>query len=63
MVLFCLSSSAALARSSPAAKARPQVAKAVIPENEALGRQLPLWSGLPFVGILLSIAVIPMIAP
>jgi Na+/H+ antiporter NhaD/arsenite permease-like protein len=28
-----------------------------------LGEQLPLWSCVPFVGILLSIAVVPMIAP
>ncbi len=28
-----------------------------------LGQQLPLWSCIPFVGILLSIALIPMIAP
>jgi Na+/H+ antiporter NhaD/arsenite permease-like protein len=28
-----------------------------------LGAQLPLWSAIPFVGILLSIAVFPLIAP
>jgi Na+/H+ antiporter NhaD/arsenite permease-like protein len=63
VVIFCLSSSAVLARSSPAPKAQPQAASAVVPEHEALGQELPLWSGLPFVGILLSIAIIPMIAP
>jgi len=29
----------------------------------ALGARLPLWSALPFVGILLSIAVFPLVAP
>jgi len=29
----------------------------------ALGSRLPLWSALPFVGILLSIAVFPLVAP
>ncbi|MCX6833006.1 MAG: sodium:proton antiporter [candidate division Zixibacteria bacterium] len=62
-VLLCLSSSTVLAKLSPTAKTRPQVEKVVVPDHEALGRQLPLWSGLPFVGILLSIAIIPMIAP
>jgi Na+/H+ antiporter NhaD/arsenite permease-like protein len=60
IVLFCLSSSVVLAKSLPAAEAQPQT---VVPEHENLGSQLPLWSGLPFVGILLSIAIIPMIAP
>ena len=35
-------------------------------ENEpsvALGATLPLWSAIPFIGILLSIAVFPLIAP
>jgi Na+/H+ antiporter NhaD/arsenite permease-like protein len=29
----------------------------------ALGEVLPLWSGLPFAGILLSIAFVPLVAP
>ncbi|MDO9170843.1 MAG: sodium:proton antiporter, partial [bacterium] len=29
----------------------------------SLGTRLPLWSALPFVGILLSIAVFPLLAP
>ena len=28
-----------------------------------LGERLPLWSAIPFVGILLSIAVLPLVAP
>lgn len=63
LAIFCLSFSAVLARSSPGVKAQQQVVDVVAPEHEALGRQLPLWSGLPFVGILLSIAIIPMVAP
>ena len=31
--------------------------------SEELGTLLPLWTGLPFVGILLSIALLPLIAP
>ena len=28
-----------------------------------LGKSLPLWSGIPFAGILLSIALFPLMAP
>ncbi|MBC6951476.1 sodium:proton antiporter, partial [candidate division KSB1 bacterium] len=28
-----------------------------------LGASLPLWSGFPFAGILLSIALFPLLAP
>ena len=31
--------------------------------GEVLGRTLPAWSALPFVGILLSIALFPLLAP
>ena len=31
--------------------------------NADLGSELPLWTAIPFVGILLSIAVFPLIAP
>jgi Na+/H+ antiporter NhaD/arsenite permease-like protein len=31
--------------------------------SEQLGTLLPLWTGIPFVGILLSIALLPLIAP
>ena len=30
---------------------------------ERLGRTLPIWSGVPFAGILLSIALFPLLAP
>jgi len=30
---------------------------------DLLGRELPLWSVIPFIGILLSIAVFPLVAP
>ena len=34
------------------------------PEGESsLGSELPLWSVIPFVGILLSIAIFPLVAP
>jgi Na+/H+ antiporter NhaD/arsenite permease-like protein len=32
-------------------------------EHEDLGTELPLYTGLPFVGILLSIALFPLVAP
>lgn len=32
-------------------------------DAEAMGRELPLWSAIPFAGILLSIALFPLIAP
>ncbi len=35
----------------------------IVDEVRALGTKLPLWSGIPFVGILLSIALWPMVAP
>ncbi len=31
--------------------------------QHSLGEQLPLWSGFPFIGILLSIALFPLLAP
>jgi len=31
--------------------------------NDELGKKLPLWAILPFVGILLSIAIFPLVAP
>jgi Na+/H+ antiporter NhaD/arsenite permease-like protein len=32
-------------------------------QAEALARALPIWSGIPFAGMLLSIALLPLIAP
>ena len=32
-------------------------------DGSLLGERLPLWSAIPFVGILLSIAIFPLIAP
>ncbi len=32
-------------------------------QEELLGEKLPLWSAIPFAGILLSIAVFPLLAP
>ncbi len=32
-------------------------------EGSSLGAELPLWSVIPFVGILLSIAIFPLVAP
>ena len=41
----------------------PTPARDLAVEAEHLGRALPLWSGLPFAGILLSIALFPLLAP
>ncbi len=32
-------------------------------QADAIGRHLPLWSGLPFAGILLSMAMMPLLVP
>jgi len=40
-----------------------QAASSAPNEHGDLGRALPLWSGLPFAGILLSIALLPLLAP
>jgi len=37
--------------------------EAVSGEHADLGKSLPLWSGFPFAGILLSIALFPLLAP
>ncbi|HSV95497.1 MAG TPA: sodium:proton antiporter [Spirochaetota bacterium] len=42
------------------ATAAPEVAAA---HESNLGKDLPLWSALPFAGILLSIALFPLVAP
>ncbi len=39
------------------------IAHAPAADETDLGERLPLWSVLPFVGILLSIAVFPLVAP
>jgi len=39
------------------------VPAAAASETHALGESLPLWSALPFVGILLSIALFPLLRP
>ena len=31
--------------------------------SETMARELPLWTGIPFLGILLSIALLPLLAP
>jgi Na+/H+ antiporter NhaD/arsenite permease-like protein len=46
-----------------AASLLPETAWAAAPGHEDLGKVLPLMSALPFVGMLLSIAVFPLVAP
>jgi len=41
----------------------PSFASEAVHEAGGLGSQLPLWSVIPFVGILLSIAIFPLVAP
>lgn len=54
------------ARSAEEFKAEGQekISEQTMPSTAAdLGVKLPLWSCIPFVGILLSIAIMPMVAP
>jgi Na+/H+ antiporter NhaD/arsenite permease-like protein len=41
----------------------PAPARDFEPDLEHLARSLPLWTGLPFAGMLLSIALFPLLAP
>ena len=41
----------------------PNVALASTPEGAVLGEILPIWSVVPFIGILLSIALFPLATP
>jgi Na+/H+ antiporter NhaD/arsenite permease-like protein len=41
----------------------PELASAAAEGQESLGARLPAWSALPFVGILLSIALLPLLKP
>lgn len=50
------------ALASPAGQASPE-ALAFERMAEEIKRTLPLWSGLPFAGMLLSIALFPLLAP
>ena len=53
--------------SSPGNKAKAVTADQcpvkIEPFIDELGKKLPLWATLPFVGILLSIAIFPLVAP
>jgi len=40
-----------------------QCPEKIAQHSEELGKKLPLWAILPFVGILLSIAIFPLVAP
>ncbi len=42
---------------------KPGVVQASAPDGVVLGHILPIWSVLPFIGILLSIALFPLAAP
>jgi Na+/H+ antiporter NhaD/arsenite permease-like protein len=45
------------------AKEKAKKEKSKHGEGESLGSKLPLWAGIPFLGILLSIALFPLFAP
>ncbi|MFZ5787044.1 MAG: sodium:proton antiporter [Acidobacteriota bacterium] len=45
------------------ATAFPAVAAAAAPDGSGIAADLPAWSGIPFAGILLSIALFPLLAP
>ncbi len=52
-----------LALQTEAQQARAQRDSHQHDEHGEIGRHLPLWSGIPFIGILLSIALFPILAP
>lgn len=70
-VLFCLivvTGISGAAAAAPALDTNPPTgmtqAESTAPsEHSDLGQVLPLWSGLPFAAILLSIALLPLFAP
>lgn len=55
----------ALREPEPLAPAHTLASALPSPSNSAedLGKTLPIWSGLPFAGILLSIALLPLLLP
>jgi Na+/H+ antiporter NhaD/arsenite permease-like protein len=54
VLFFWILSSAAFAAEPPSSAEH---------QTDAIGETLPVWSALPFVGILLSIALFPLLAP
>ena len=44
-------------------KESPSCPEIIVRHTDELGKELPLWAILPFVGILLSIAIFPLVAP
>lgn len=64
LVLFCSGSLfAARSREDLDAQNKARLAEQLAASETHLGERLPLWSCIPFIGILLSIALVPMIAP
>lgn len=59
LVLFCMLFVLVISDSCMASSAHEAVAH----HGSDIGKVLPIWSIIPFVGILLSIAVLPLIAP
>lgn len=59
----CLLSLPLMLASVPLGAASPEGSLDLAHQSDLLSRALPLWSGLPFAGILLSIAVFPLLAP
>ena len=58
--LFFISSSFLFANSETATIISQETVAA---EHYNIGEHLPIWSVIPFIGILLSIAVFPLVAP
>jgi len=59
-------SSATQGRGPAGQTAEPEAGKEgheQVGEGEEIGKELPLWSAVPFLGILLSIALFPLLAP
>jgi Na+/H+ antiporter NhaD/arsenite permease-like protein len=62
---FCIFTAAVLlvSASATAVTASPSAPAEAMDEAAVLGSHLPIWSALPFVGILLSIALFPLFKP
>lgn len=63
VILFLLLQAPLLATQAPQKGAELHQVVETETAHHYIGEELPLWSGLPFLGILLSIALFPLLAP
>lgn len=63
ILVLLLTTPSVSAHATPVHEANITLLPVTPAQPEDLGRTLPLWSGFPFVGVLLSIALFPLLAP